>query len=295
MLKATILFLLTLSACNHKSSDPEIGIPADIPFNEKALPPMSDADFEQAKTVAKTLGDATSTRGQLLIKRDQSNSDQERRTRRFNRLRPEVQQLVQGLRQNCTANPVKDGRGVEGKPKQGEVYHATESNSLSGALCSVDAAEKVDSTISVLRFTDQPLSFAMVVAATGSGSGQYRDPAQARVVGASYYGLTFTMRGRFEREGQVGHSYMRMDGRGDIATLDFGSVHIDAVTEELEHGGNQKKLTTYRMTHNGQAVVFTQYREQSEKSSAPPRYFIGNRELSQTDAEALGEFPFDFE
>lgn len=292
MLKPALLILLTLAACSKKGHDDELPIPADISFNEKALPPMSEDQIAKGKLVAKACADASVAQGQLLIKKDQTGSDQDKRARQFNQLRPEVQGLVQTWRQDCSPNPVKNGNGVNGQPKSGQVYRSLETNELSGPRCPVRASEKIESTITVANYTAQPLAFSMTVLASGFSRGEYLDAAQARVVGANSYGMTFTVAGRYERAGQTQVTYTRMNGQGDINSFDLGKIHVEVTGQNLERSDVNKELSTYRITQGGQVFVFTQYFDSLNKVNSIPRYFLGNRELTREEVMAMGEFPF---
>lgn len=60
-----LAFVFTLTACHGggDNSPSGVGIPTDIPFNEKSLPGINDADLAQAKVVAQVAGQASAPKG----------------------------------------------------------------------------------------------------------------------------------------------------------------------------------------------------------------------------------------
>jgi hypothetical protein len=288
-----VLSLIILAACSKGGGNDGAAIPADLPFNEKALPPISDEDLAQAKTVAKASGEAAAPQSIVLVKKDESDHDRQERETKISKLRPELQRIVRGWQQECVSNPQKSGNGIDGVPRAGQTYKTTETNAVSGARCTADLNERIDSTITVTQFSQQPLNFGMSITASGTMRAAFRDPAEQRVLGARGFDMNFTMSGRFERNGDQGSSFMRLQGSGNMDSLDLGAIRIEATSDNLERPGAEKSLNTYRISQGGKTFVFTQYTNETNKINPVPRFFIGNRELTRDEVAAMGDFPFE--
>lgn len=291
---AALLFGTTLAiiACSKGGNGGGSAIPTDIPFNEKALPPISDADFARAKLVARTAGEAAGTMEQILIKNDETAWDQSEREKDFNKMRPEIQRLVRAWQADCKPNHQKTGKGIEGQPRAGEVYRSTETNASTGGRCPLQMSQKFDNTITVQAYNPSPLNFIMTISASGAANGAFNDPVQQQVVGATNFNMSFVMTGNYERTGETGSSYSRMDAKGAMETLAYGGLQMAMVTQNLERNGADKTLTTTRLNEAGKDFVFTQYFDQTNKVNPAPRFFIGNRELTVQEVKDMGEFPF---
>ncbi len=283
---------LTATACSSSKNEKGGGLPADIPFNEKALPQISEADFVQAQAVAKNTGEAAAPMVQILTKNDESNDDRRKREQKFQALKPEVQTLVRRWQIDCKPNHVKDGKGIEGKPEVGRVYKKVESVEATGAQCPVTMNEKSETQFTVTRFSQNPVNVAMSYSSAGSARTVFNNTADQQTIGAAGFAMTLTMSGRLERVGETESGYGRIDGKGDMASLLHGPVAIQITTENLARPGLEKSLTTVNVNQGGKTFVFTQYLDKEEKSKAGPRYFIGHRELTLAEVRAMGEFPF---
>lgn len=288
-----LLFSLMLAACSKGGNDNNANpIPTDLPFNEKTLPAISDAELAQAKILAKIGGDATNPNTHVLIDSNESSSDRSRRLAALAKLRPEVQQIIRDLNTKCALNPKKDQDSKDGLPTPGRVYKSSESNRTSGANCPVDMFKDNASNVRVLRFVQQPLSFAMDFTGTGSARAAYRDPEHQRILETSSFDFKFTFRGNSENNNDMTNGYTRMDGGGTLQSPTQGTIGLTAVMESLERPEVDKSLMTVRITQNGRTFVFTQFHSAANKAMPVPRFFIGNRELSRDEVLAMGEFPF---
>ncbi len=114
------LAMVLLSACAKKDNDPAgVIVPEDLPFNEKALPPINDQDFAHAQLVAKKVGQAAESQSQILIKKDQSNYQVGKRERKLRAMSPDAQRLIRSWQADCPPNHQKTGAPLQGKPRKG--------------------------------------------------------------------------------------------------------------------------------------------------------------------------------
>ena len=296
-MRLALFGLLILAACSKSNGGGDGGalaIPGDLPFDEKALPVISDADLAEAKALSRTLSDATAPFEILLVKKDESDGDKIERRQKLAKLRPDLRALVEGWQAQCPSQDEKTESNPNGKPATGAVFNTKRQTKTTGAACPVAFTENLESTVTITEFTP-PSSGALNIVFSGSGRGVYNDAVQHAMTGARALELSFSGKGRYESTGQVTNSYTEGNGTGMIDLVTQGMLTAEFKTRQLERKEANKELNTHVLKVAGKVFTYTQYLDQTAKVNARTRYFIGHRELTREEVIAMGEFPFSIE
>ena len=289
-----LILCLAVIACNGGGSANDAGYPSDVVFDERNLPAINDADFAEAKSVAKSMSQPGEISSQLLLDKDESTGDKQRRERKLQKLNSDIQTLVREWQTTCPSQHTKTGDDLKNKqPVSGQTYRTDENKLTTGATCPVSFTQIVSSVIQVEKFAPSPLSYSASFNATGTFNGKINQPEHQQKVGATGMTLNLRVNGRFDGEGTTQNSFHRAIGDGSMETLAHGLVKFTMTNSNLNRGQEAKELFTFNFDKSGKVFVYTQFRTSHDDGRTNvTRYFIGNRELTLQDVQAMGEFPF---
>jgi hypothetical protein len=291
------LVAVTFVACSKKKDDDPSTqypvIPQDVTFDKAGLQPISDADFNAAKSVLKTLNNLTSFEDQLATKYADDQGRQSNQEE-FNKMTPAQQAIVLRKQQDCTVEEDKKETDLGENAQPGANATGYEKARIYGPLCGSDSTKNVNSLITLLAIDKSALTFDIGLKSSIALKTEITNIADQAVLGYSSVESNFQADGRVAGSFMAPQTYLHSSGNMLWKTAQAGEILMNLSLEILIRGDKSSIAKTQMiMNFQGRQVQITLVETKGAGGiSGTDEVYFGNHLLTAAERAEVGDFSF---